>query len=189
MVLESTQLGKNPQEGYALLGVSLASPQTYRAGAILANGARISSIYADYIELERDGQVAKLYVNGAQAADTASPLTQVGGQPPVPAAVANSADALTDVIRVTPMYRGREVQGLEVFANERSNIFAQLGLEPGDRITAIDGERITDSAAGIASLRRLTEGSALQVNVDRRGKPVFLSLDGALLAARNKIEH
>jgi S1-C subfamily serine protease len=74
-----------------------------------------------------------------------------------------------------------------VYANARSSVFAALGLEEGDRITAIDGLAVEDAAAAIASLRRLTEGAALTVRVERGGSAITLALDGAIVvAARRK---
>ena len=62
--LVATRPGRNVHEGYADIGVAVQSPQTYRAGALLANGARIDEIYADYVVLIREGQIARLYVEG-----------------------------------------------------------------------------------------------------------------------------
>jgi S1-C subfamily serine protease len=80
------------------------------------------------------------------------------------------------------------VHALEVYANARSVVFAALGLEPGDRITVIDDVPVTDATAAIASLRRLTEGAALTVRVERGGGVATLALDGGIVvAARRRI--
>lgn len=179
VILKAIRPGRNSREGYAELGVNPASPQTYRAGALLANGARIEEIYSDYIVLTRDGQRARLYIEGRAPPDdrsSDSALLMVGGADRPPPALANSTDELADYIRVTPVYRGDAVQALEVYANERSNVFARLGLEAGDRITAINGEALADAASAITSLRRLTQGEALQITVERRGRLQTFSL-------------
>lgn len=185
-ILKAIRLGRNAREGYAELGVNPASPQTYRAGALLANGARIEEIYSEYIVLERDGQRVRLYVDGHAPPDHPSfdsALLMVGGADRPTPALPNSTDALTDYIRVTPVYRGEALQALEVYANERSDVFVKLGLEPGDRITAINGEALSDAASAIASLRRLTRGEALQITVQRRGRLETLSADGLIVTA------
>jgi type II secretion system protein C len=189
LILRGTRKGRNAREGYAELGVSSLSPQTYRAGAVLANGARIEEIYPDYIVLARGGQRVRLYVQGHEPRDdprSSSPLLNVGGSDSRPPAIVNSQDELTDYIRVTPVYRDDAVHAIEVYANDRSGVFARLGLEPGDRITAIDGETVSDAAAAIASLRRLTRGEALQVTVERNGRLQILSLDGLIVTATRR---
>jgi len=54
-----------------------------------------------------------------------------------------------------------------------------LGLQQGDRITAIDGAPVRDQARAMAELRRLTEGAALLVNVERGAGTAVLALDGS----------
>jgi general secretion pathway protein C len=177
--LTSTRLGRNAREGTVEIGVNANSPQTYRAGAILANGARIEEIRSDYVVLERDGQRARLYVEGHDSVDVPSAnesLLSVGGADPAPRRMANSRDALTDVMRVTPVYAGESLQALEVYAADGSSAFSALGLEPGDRITSINGVLVSDAAHDIATLRRVTQGEALQVTITRQGTVQALSM-------------
>lgn len=186
LILKGTRPGRNAREGHADLGVSPASPQTYRAGAILANGARIEEIYADHVVLARDGQRASLYVDGHAPADSPpsnSALAMVGGANRPAPALPSSTDELTDYIRVAPVYQGDAIHALEVYSTQSSNVFTTLGLEPGDRITDIDGEAVTDSAAALASLRRLTQGAALQVTLERGGRSQTIALNGLILTA------
>src|SRR2546429_388360 len=42
LILVRTQRGRNSREGFAQIGVRTHSPQTYIAGALLANGARLT---------------------------------------------------------------------------------------------------------------------------------------------------
>jgi len=190
LVLTRTRLGRNANEGYAELGVNAASPQTYRAGAILANGARIEEIHADHVVLARDGQRQRIYMDGTapaghQLSDNA--LALVGGVKAQAAAIANSADELTNHIRVAPVYAGPVVRALKVYPTQHSTVFAGLGLEPGDHITAIDGRAVTDFAQAIASLRQLSGGVAVLVTIERNGRSTALSLDGLILTAARKV--
>jgi len=187
LLLVSIQVGRNAQEGHVQLGLSALSPQTYRAGAILANGTRIGAVYSDHVDLERDGKTASVYVPGHEPTGYQPPdpaYLSVGGPHEFVPAVATSRDALTEVMRVSPVYDGAQVTSLEVYGSTCSDAFERLGLEAGDRITAIDGEPVRDRRQAIASLRRLTGGSALQVAINRRGMPMELSLDGASVTPR-----
>jgi Type II secretion system protein C/PDZ domain len=197
LVLTTTRPGRNALEGHADLGTSALSPQTYRAGALLANGARLAEIYDDHVILERGGRRATLYVEGRAYGDAreaaapraaADPLLDVGGAPFSAPAVADSHDDLTDYIRVTPVYEGDALHALEVYANPRSDVFPRLGLEPGDRITAIDGEPVADRQSGFSALRRLSAGAALLVTIEREGTTRTLSLDGATVMAQRRAQ-
>jgi len=83
LYLTGTVLGRNVHEGYAMLGVSADNPQTFGAGALLLNGARLTEIHEKYVVLERGGRSARLYLRSTrQALDAASgdnPLLMVGG--------------------------------------------------------------------------------------------------------------
>lgn len=190
LILTEIRRGRNAREGYVNLGVNRLTPQTYRAGAVLANGARIEEIHSDYIILEKGGQRSKLYLETrkplSQQSSTSS-LLFVGGAEPAARAVASTHDALTDFIRVTPIYQGDAVRAIEVYSNERSNVFSSLGLEPGDRITSINGEAVKDAAGAIASLRRLTQGEAMQVTIERQGALQTLSLDGLVMTTLRSV--
>lgn len=186
LVLTGTRLGRNSREGYADIGVHVLSPQTYRAGAILANGARLEEIYSDYVVLVRASHRTRLYVTGrvapADAPKPYLPLLVVGGPTRLEAtATADSRDRLTGVIRASPVYDGDTFRALEVYGSGQSDGFLRLGFEPGDRVTAIDGLALKNSDDAFAQLRRLTEGAAFTVTVERGGKPQTLSLDGSIL--------
>lgn len=181
--LTATRLGRNSREGYADIGVNVLSPQTYKAGAVLANGARLEEIYADHVVLERDQRHTPLYIDGraapAVADPTVSSMLTVGGVSPVPAAVADSRDALTQVMRIAPAFDGDRFQALVLYPAAQSDAFTRLGLEPGDRLVAINGIALKDSKTAIAELRQFSDGASLSVTIERGGKRQYLSLDGA----------
>lgn len=188
--LVATRLGRNTHEGYADIGVDVRTPQTYRAGAILANGARIEEIYSNYVILAREGHTTRLYVEGqappeyapnALTTGVARSILTVGGAVSHSVAEADSHEALTDVIRVAPVYEGENVTALQVYPNPHSGLFQELGLEPGDRITSINGVTVTDPRTAIASLRHLTTGEAMTVTLVRGAERKTLSLDGSVV--------
>ncbi|MCC7461714.1 MAG: PDZ domain-containing protein [Gammaproteobacteria bacterium] len=189
LILTATQPGRNAYEGTADLGVEARSPQRYRAGARLVNGARLEEIHGDHVVLERAGVRTRLYLPGRAPADAPPPLAAlatVGGIPRQSPAQAGSSDPLTDHLRLAPVFAGDAVRALEVHANARSRVFGQLGLEPGDRITAIEGAAVTDMASALARLRPLSEGAALSVTVERDGRVSTLALDGAVVVAAHQ---
>lgn len=187
--LVATRLGRNPSEGYADIGVNARSPQTYRARALLANGARVDEIYADHVVLKRDGHSTELYLDGTarrNAQDDSNSLVAgsvltVGGTKPVQMAVADTQDEFSKRIRVSPEYDEDDLKGLRVYPGPDAAAFQRLGLEPGDRITSIDGHSIVEVPAAIEALRRLDHGSALVVSVQRGSQIERISLDGAAL--------
>ncbi len=178
-------MGRNNWEGYADIGVNVLSPQTYKAGAVLANGARLEEIYADHVVLERDHHHTALYIEGhavaANAESAVASMLTVGGTTPVPAAVADSHDELNDVVRIAPVFAGDQVRALELYPAAHSDLFGRLGFEPGDRIVAVDGAVVKDVREAIAELRQVTAGAAVILTIEREGKRLSLSVDGSIL--------
>jgi len=56
LILTGTVLGRNFREGRAMIGVAPENPQTYAAGALLANGARLTEIHPGFVVLEHAGR-------------------------------------------------------------------------------------------------------------------------------------
>jgi general secretion pathway protein C len=164
--------------------VNARTPQTYAAGALLANGARLTEIYDHYVMLERDGHSARLYLQGeAQPANQAQVgLTTVGGTPPAPDAQVTSPDALTRYVRPSPVFVGNRLHGYALYSGQQPAYFERLGLQPGDVLTSINGAPVSSADEALSALETLTEGAALAVVVERQGVSQNLSLDGSVLS-------
>jgi general secretion pathway protein C len=182
-VLVRTEPGRNNREGKAFLGTARQNPQTYAAGALLANGARIEEIYADHVVLERNGKRAKLYVESKQQSKAPSELLTVGGQAKPAPAAAMHREVLTDYIRPSPVYEDDRIKGYQVYAGKQSGIFNQLGLQNGDVILTLNDLPFVDPKQANELFQQLASGIAMVATVERQGKVQRLSLDGGLIAA------
>lgn len=192
LILVRTQPGRNNREGFAQIGVNARSPQTYGAGAILANGARLTEVYPNYVVLERDGRSVRLYLHGQPQPDSSgvTALLTVGGPPaPVPALV-KSEDHLTAFLRPTPVFADGRLQGYSLQAGRNSAALETLGLKPGDVLTQINGSPVSSAADSLGALATLAQGAALSVVIEREGVSHALSLDGAnLVRSTNAPRH
>jgi membrane-associated protease RseP (regulator of RpoE activity) len=191
LLLLATSPGQNFHEGTARVGTSAKDSVTYAAGALLLNGALLTEIYSDHVMLERDGRTVPLYVVGAAASSSASrdEILAVARQSvpstPQPAIEpARSTPAITDYIRPNPVYEEGRLKGFELYAGVNSAAFSQLGLAAGDVVVAVDGVPVTDPSQVIDSFQQVMAGTALTITVDRHGKMQEVSLDGAVIAAR-----
>ena len=185
LVLVRVQPGRRITEGSADIGVVRESPQTYQAGALLENGARLAEIHTDYVLLQKGGHSARLYLEYASAVRRVgdAAMLEVGGvtQTPPPAKV-TSRETLTDYIRPSPIYDGESLIGYQVYPGSKGAAFAQMGLKPGDVIVEVDGAPLSDPVAAWDTLRQLTEGTVLSAVVQRHGALEHVSLDGTLIA-------
>lgn len=180
--LVATTLGRNKHEGTARIGTSRDNPQTYVAGALLANGSRIAEIHSDHVVLERGVKRVDLYLdNLADKRRPADDLMMVGGPlPPVPVPQP-TREVLTDYMRPSPVFREEALHGYQVYPGRKAGVFAQLGLRPGDVITSINDAPLLDTASAIELLKEITNGTSIVVSVERNGKATRLVLDGTLI--------
>jgi type II secretion system protein C len=186
LTLVQVHLGRNASEGSAEIGVVRESPQTYQAGAMLENGARLSEIHSDYVLLKKGNKLARLYLENAHSTgkigDTA--MLTVGGaiEAPPPAKI-TSREILTDYIRPNPVYDGDAVVGFQVYPGAKSGPFSQMGLQAGDLVTEIDGTPLSDPVLAWSIFHQLAEGSAFAATVKRKGSVQSVSLDGSLIVS------
>jgi general secretion pathway protein C len=184
LVLVGTQAGRTPREGFAQIGLSKESAQTYQAGALLANGARLAEIHPKFVVLARDGSEERLNLESSLSAKIAvtGPISTINAanRPLAPEPV-QSHEMLTDYIRPSPMYESGTLIGYQVYPGAKSMPFMQMGLRPGDVIVAINDLQLSDPESAIAELRELVNGATLSAVVKRQGEVERLQLDGGLL--------
>lgn len=181
--LIATTPGRSNQEGTARIGTNRDNPQTYVAGALLANGARLTEIHRDHVLLERDGRQVALYLHTADAKrqPLVDDLFMVGGPPPKTPLPPLTREVLIDYMRPSPVFEDEVLRGYQVYPGRKAGVFSQLGLRSGDVITSIDDAPILDAATAIEALKGITNGTSIAVRVERNGKPERLVLDGALI--------
>lgn len=178
--------GRNVSEGTAQIGTSIDNPQTYMAGAMLVNGARLVEIHNDHVLLQKGDRSARLdlYSRTKPVPTGSNEILNVGGDStPVASIKPVSRDVLTDYLRPSAVYDDQALRGYKVFPGKKSGVFSQLGLQAGDVIIAIDGSPLIGRAETIQMLRQLTEGAALSVTLERAGARMQMTLDGAVILA------
>lgn len=191
LILVSTTPGVRPRSGTAAIGTNSLNPQTYMAGAILLNGARLSEIHRKYVILERNGKSARLYIQGIRqiSAPEADSLLAVGGTQAVAAKAEASPDSgqleaaqVTDYIRPNPVFRAGQLEGFILYPGGKPGAFARMGLASGDVVTEVNGVPVANIGDFMAMLQGIAEGNTLQVTVSRSGREMQLTLDGAAMS-------
>jgi type II secretion system protein C len=173
LALVRTIPGASSTSGQALIGTDREHPQTYLAGAILETGARLAEIYPDHVVLVKGNRRALLYVEGngksAGVASDIADMTKVGG--PVAAVEEQqlSSAPVTDFVRSQPVYENGVIVGFQIYAGRQSAAFNRWGLKPGDVVTALNGQPLSDSDQAMELLNSLTSGATLTAKIRRNG--------------------
>jgi general secretion pathway protein C len=189
------------ESGHAIIASGRNEERAYRIGQSIdgGSGATLHSVFADRVILSRGGVLETLRLpdltNGAGTARISSSLPP---PPPPPSAVpdpamdapasgslreviSDNAANLANIIRVSPHVEGGQMVGFRVNPGRERDMFASLGLEPGDVVTDINGMALDDPARGLQIFESLGEATMANVTLMRNGVVQTLMIDTSQL--------
>jgi general secretion pathway protein C len=163
-----------------------------------ATGA-LKVIHYKYVEFENNGHIERLVLQGASAPPP-TPVAQVDQKPEdgddlqasVDAGIKSTGEnqyeidrALVEKIlqnpmavakgaRVVPAVVNGKPAGFKLYAIRPNSVYAKLGLTNGDTLSAINGMELTTADKALEVYTKLREATSLEVEVQRRGKPMTL---------------
>ena len=76
-------------------------------------------------------------------------------------------------------YRNGSFAGftVKVMGEDGARMLEALGVEEGDMITAVNGMRFSESIEAVQSLTRLKDATEVDIEIDRKGVPMFFHFD------------
>lgn len=183
LVLNGTVASEIPNYSVAIISDSGNDQEVYIIGDSVGNNATLHAVYADRVVLNENGMLTNLKLprefKDAPAStrrNTTATRQQIKNSNSIQAVVTQNLTKLTDVIRPTP-YRvqGQQV-GFRVYPGRDRKQFAALGLRPGDIITDIDGQALTDASQAMQVFQSLGTADQVTVTIDRNGQTESLTL-------------
>jgi general secretion pathway protein C len=172
----------DPKRGLALIGPTAAAGRLYTVGSALPGGVSLYAVYPDRVLIDRGGVIESLPLPKLLQAATGAPVVANTGQSPAQrlAALAQGNGALLGgLVRAQAVLAGGKLSGYRIFPGGRANLttFTQLGLRPGDLVTAINGTPLDDVNRGNEILQTLSSASSANLTVQRNGQSMDLNLN------------
>jgi len=181
LTLVGTLAVSDATAGLAILGPSATDAHVFATGSDVVPGVRLVEVYADHVLIDRGGIRESL--NLPHAGTGAAGVTQSA---PALADVARQAAAAPEVIgdlmRPMPNYVAGQLRGFKLFPGRDRKKFDQLGLQPGDMVTQVNGVPIKDAQHGLEMLQSLGSSTSAQVTVERGGVIQSVTIDSSQLA-------
>ncbi|MGE5624382.1 MAG: type II secretion system protein GspC [Bacillota bacterium] len=188
LTLHGIVAGRGPADSRALI-VANGDEEPYEVGASLPGGAVIRAIYPDRVLLESGGRVEALrlpkddsggsigpsYAN-TNAMQPASPPPQPNGPPQnlgqLRQQISANPERLMDAVRAMPVMEQGKLSGYRIYPAGNPSMFNQLGLKPGDVVTAVNGIPLTDPAQSMRILASVKTADQVSITLLRNGQPM-----------------
>jgi general secretion pathway protein C len=183
LVLAGVLAVPDPKRGLALIGPNAATARLYTVGSAVPGGVSLHAVYPDRVLLNRSGIIESLLLPKKLLAQAPPPVgAGAGAQSPAQrlAALAQGNGALLGgLVRAQPVFAGGKLSGYRIFPGGRASVgaYTQLGLRPGDLVTAVNGTLLDDPNRGNEILQTLSSASSATLTVQRNGTSQDLNLN------------
>ncbi len=203
LILRGTLADRDPNVGVAVLDGAGDGERAFRVGDEVLGGVKLVAVYADRVVFSRGGAEETLRLTRDTNPDPGNivrptPATvkggatkaavQPGGNVAVPAAaptelqrtVARLRDnpaELMQRVQVVPVLDNGKLSGVRVSASGAdAALLTQAGLQPGDVVTAVNGQRVDSVERGQQIVAGLSGANSVRVTVLRGGKPTDVTV-------------
>jgi len=181
LVLAGVLAVPDPKKGMAIIGPSAGAAKLYPVGGALPGGVRLHEVYPDRVLLDRNGVLESLLLPRklVSVAPSTAPLMQSPGQRLAALAQNGGGALLGGLIRAQAVFSGGKLSGYRIFPGGRTNMasFTQLGLRPGDLVTAVNGTPLDDPNRANDILQTISSAGSANVTVQRNGQSQDISLN------------
>lgn len=150
------------------------SQEIFLVGDSIFDAAKLSAIFNDRVEIERNGKQEILTIDLAPRSnvDYKDGVAQIGSdeyfveEAEVDKAINNLPLLLTQA-RAVPYFKDGQAVGLRLFAIRSGSLFEKIGLKNGDILRAINGNSLGDLSQAIKLFERLKTERSLSLSLER----------------------
>ena len=196
LALVGTIATENPENGFAIIGETAALARLVRAGAAVATGILLASVFPDHVVVSREGRLEAIALpRSTVGASTRVAARARGRAEPLPVMTANGDDPAETVARPVEfasaalfhalMLRPGSVDGHagRVVHGPASPALTAIGLASGDTLISVNGVPIGEPDAAQAFSRILDGRAAGSIDLLRNHAPLSVQVTASTVAA------
>jgi general secretion pathway protein C len=191
LVLAGTISTENPKKGIAII-IDGGPSKVFSVGDNV-NGASLYSVYLDHVILDRGGNLEtlllpRLLLGGSRTAPRHVPAVETRTAQVVTNIkhmVEQNPSVLDQVMRMVASYDSGagKLRGFRAYPGRNRAIFNELGLKPGDLVTAINGQPLDDPQHSQEAVNTISSQPFATVTIERGGQRQDISLNIAQIGA------
>jgi len=173
----------DPDQARAIIAQAGGEERSYRVGDEITSGVTLSEIYPDRVILERNGRYETLRLPRERVASPARqaslPGSAAGGEilARYRDQVLQNPRSLIELVRPVPHRENNRFVGFRLYPGSKPALFRQLGLRPGDLVTAVNGIALDSPARGMELLNDLRTSESLAVTIRRGSEQIELDFN------------
>lgn len=180
--------------GSAIVGLPDGQQRSFAVGDEIVPGVILSGVGFDNVTVSRGGAVEQLFLDQSSPATAVGPASGSGPMgppstgsdsisfappPPLPVVTAPpppppppvAPGSITNEVQFQPRISNGQLSGVIVQPNGSGNLFRSSGLQPGDVVTGVNGQRISSAEQARAAMGQVQGGDAV-LEVERGGRTV-----------------
>lgn len=170
--------GRGERDSRALIA-SDSGEKPYRIGDDIARGVTLQAIFPDRVILLRNGKAETLRLNKDQPskASVGPAIERAAASSGVGATLSEVRDQLlqdpskaSEYIRVQPASQNGQLRGYRLYPGRDRELFNNVGLRPGDVVTAVNGIELDNAQKALQMLNDLSQASNFALTIDRGGQ-------------------
>ncbi len=176
-------------QALAIIAMAGATEKIYAIGDDVPGGARLKTVYADRVILERGANLETLRLpkDRAKGFSLEEHVDETEAPPPAPFEPVTTGDdlgqtlqsyredllknpsRLMSLLQADPVMQNGSFVGFRLRPKTNDPLFKQLGLRPGDIVTHLNGVELNSPERGIKAMRDLIDASELTLTIERAG--------------------
>lgn len=166
--------------GSAILAGADGVQQVIRVGAEIQPGVTLAAVAFDHVILSRGGAREMLYLDQSGPAPEAATLVAANPVREIRTARAEAVAVTVDTVRrgigFGPHAAGGRIVGLEVLPQGDGATFHAAGFQPGDLVTAVNGQPVRGAGDAALVAAALKPGATIAVTVQRGDRQLPLAI-------------
>ena len=178
--------GTNERDSRALIGTQNGEEQPYSVGEDVAHGVTLHAIFPDRVILSRNGSYETLRLDKDRPSSSDAGVVQSGatadsGSTPqmlgqIREQILQDPSKANEYIRVQPSNAGGTLKGYRVYPGRDRSMFTNIGLRPGDLVTAVNGIQLDDGQKALQTLNELKQAGSVTLTIERGGQVQTLNV-------------
>lgn len=170
----------NSNESRALIGSADGEEKPYAVSDEVVRGVTLQAIFPDRVVLSRGGALETLRLAKDAPIEGTAPTRVSGGSSQLSSIrdqVLSDPGKAAQYVRVQPAMVNGAMKGFRIYPGRERDAFNNLGLRPGDLVTAVNGIQLDDSQKALQTLSELSQASSVNVTIERGGQSQTLNLN------------